>query len=161
VCKIAIDRARELHGRYPGLPFPLDIENLVRLEGCELIEWPLLPPVREVKRGRWIAIATGLELKEYRYLAAHALAHHLLHCGNQLAFHDLQKITHEKQEREADICAAHILMPDYEIARLIRLPTWELAEYFGVPEELVRRRLSNFAAKDETLKWKLISLGDS
>jgi hypothetical protein len=151
----AVEKARELLRRHPGLTFPLDIEELVNEIGCELIEWPFLSPVKEVKQGRWIGIAAGLDQRERRYLAAHALGHHLLHCGNQLWFRDWQETSVLRQEREADEFAAHILMPEEELKEFDRLSTWDIAEYFGVPEELATLRLKQFATDKERERWQL------
>ena len=150
----AIEKAREVYQKYPQMKFPLDIEKITAEEGCEIITWPFVEPVREVKRGRYIGIAAGLSPKERRYLVAHALAHHLLHCGNQLAFHDIQKVILHKQEREADECAAHILMPEVELAKVRDLPLWDLADYFHVPEYLVQLRLTEFATAEELAGWQ-------
>lgn len=87
----AVEKAKNLLLCYPEITFPLDIEDLVTKAGCELIEWPFLSPVKEVKHGHWIGVAVGLARKEQRYLAAHALGHHFLHCGNQLWFRDWQE----------------------------------------------------------------------
>jgi len=151
--RLAVEKAKDLHRRYPGLLFPLDMEWLVSAEGCELVRWDFLPPVKEVKRGRFIGIAADLDASERRYLAAHALAHHLLHCGNQLFFYDWDKTITWKQEREADDCAAHILMPEEVFRKLRKMPVWDLAEYFGVPEPLVVLRLTEFAT-DRERPWR-------
>lgn len=50
----------------------------------------------------------------------------------------------ERQEREADEFAAHFLMPDEELQRLKENKPEKMAEYFGVPEEKVRLRLTLF-----------------
>lgn len=151
---VAVEKARMIHARYPQLTFPIDMDYLVRAESCEVIDWPFLAPVREVKQGRWIGIAEGVSQGERRYLIAHALAHQLLHCGNQLSFLQWQKTTVLKQEQEAEIFAAHILMPQSELTKVIDLPVWDLAEYFDVPEELVRKRVSDFATEEELLLWE-------
>ncbi len=147
------EKAKTLHERHPGMSIPVDIEELVIEVGCELIEWQFLSPVKEVKHGRWIGIAEGLERNEQRYLAAHALGHHLLHCGNQLWFRDWQETSVVKQEREADEFAAHILMPAPELARVITLSVWELADYFDVPEELAYQRVNEYATQEEMERW--------
>ncbi len=150
----AVEKAKTVLRRYPELSFPIDIEKVVALENCELVEWPFLLPVKEVKQGRWIGIAKGLNPKEIRYLAAHALGHHLMHCGNQLSFYDWHKTSLLKQEREADEFAAHLLIPQAELKRLGHLNTWEIADYFGVPEELVRQRIDEFATDSERSRWQ-------
>jgi hypothetical protein len=151
----AVEKARELLHRHPGLTFPLDMEELLNETGCELVEWPFLSPVKEVKHGRWIGIAAGLDQKERRFLAAHALGHHLLHCGNQLWFRDWQETCVLRQEREADEFAAHILMPETELEKLGNPTTWDIAEHFGVPEELATLRLEQFATERERECWPL------
>ena len=151
--RLAVEKARELHERHPGMSIPVEVELLAEDEGCELIDWPFLEPVKEVKQGRWIGIAQGLDSKERRHLIAHALAHHLLHCGNQLAFHQRWQGEPVRQEREAEACAAHILMPGPELAGVITLSVWELADYFDVPEELAYQRINEFATEEEKERW--------
>ena len=153
---LAAEKAKALHERHPGMCIPVDMEKLVKAEGCELIEWQFLSPVKEVKHGRWIGIAEGLELNERRYLAAHALGHHLLHCGNQLWFRDWQETSVLKQEREADEFAAHLLVPENELEKLDKPTTWEIAEYFGIPEEIAVSRLGQFATERERERWDLL-----
>lgn len=149
---LAIEKAKELHKRHPGMSIPIDIERLAEAEGCELIDWPFLMPVKEVKQGRWIGVAKGLDYKEKRHLIAHALAHHLLHCGNQLSFY--HRKMKDRQEKEAEACAAHILVPEKELAKVINHSFWELAEYFEVPEDLAYQRINEFATDEEKELWK-------
>ncbi|MFC1980365.1 ImmA/IrrE family metallo-endopeptidase, partial [Chloroflexota bacterium] len=117
--RLAAEKARELHKRHPNISIPVDMEKMAEAEGCELVDWPFLEPVKEVKQGRWIGIAQGIGAREKRHLIAHALAHHLLHCGNQLSFHYQRQGLPARQEREAEECAAHILMPGAEMDRVI------------------------------------------
>jgi Zn-dependent peptidase ImmA (M78 family) len=152
--RLAIDKARQIHQRHPELAFPVDMDWLANNEGCECLDWPFLDPVKEVKQGRWIGIAKGLPQKERRYLIAHALAHHLLHCGNQLSFRGWQTQYRQRQEKEADCCAAHILMPEKELDKMAQLSLSEIADYFGAPEDLVIMRMSNFALHEEIYKWQ-------
>ena len=151
--RLAVEKARELHERHPGMSIPVDIERLAKAEGCELIDWPLLPPVKELKQGRWIGIAQGLSSGERRHLIAHALSHHLLHCGNQLSFHQRQQGMPARQEREAEACAAHILMPSEELAGVITMSVWDLADHFDVPAELAYQRVNEFATREEMEQW--------
>ena len=151
--RLAVEKAKELHDRYPDITIPVDMEKMAEAEGCELIDWPFLDPVKEVKQGRWIGIAQGLGSRERRHLIAHALAHHLLHCGNQLSFHYQQQGMPARQEREAEACAAHILMPGLELTKVIDLSVWELSDYFDVPEELAYQRINEFATQEEMEQW--------
>ena len=146
---LTVEKAKEFHRRHPGLSFPVDMERLAEAEGCELVDWPLLEPYTEVKRDQWIGLARGLSRAERRHLIAHALAHHLMHSGNQVSLYERDKVIVSQQERQAEECAAHILMPEEELQRVGNMPVWELAEYFGVPEELARQRVSEFATDKE------------
>jgi hypothetical protein len=148
---LAVEKAQELHKKHIGMSLPVDVEQMAIAEGCELVEWPFLEPVKEVKCHRWIGIAQGLSSRERRHLVAHALAHHLLHCGNQLSFHQSRQASAARQEREAEACAAHILMPGAELTGLTDLSVCELADYFDVPEELAHLRLTEYATEDERM----------
>ena len=154
--RLAIEKAEQLHKRHPDTTIPVNIEKMVEAEGCELIAWQFLSPVKEVKHGRWIGIAEGLARNEQRYLAAHALGHHLLHCGNQLWFRDWHETSVLKQEREADEFAAHLLVPENELEKLGKPAPWEVAEYFGIPEEIAISRLGQFATEQERERWDIL-----
>jgi hypothetical protein len=77
----------------------------------------------------------------------------LVYGGNQLFFYEWDRTITWKQEREADDCAAHILMSEEVLNKLRYESTWDLAEYFGVPEPLVVLRLTEFAT-DRELPWR-------
>ncbi|NWF78147.1 MAG: ImmA/IrrE family metallo-endopeptidase [Chloroflexi bacterium] len=152
--RLAVEKAKQVHRRHPGLGFPLDMERLAGAEGCECLSWPFVGPVREVKRDYFIGLAQGLGEREKRCLIAHALAHHLMHTGNQLSFQGWQKGSVSRQEQQADECSAHILMPEDELKKVECLPVWEIAEHFGVLEDVARRRLTEFATDSELRRWR-------
>lgn len=154
----AVEKAKEVHRRHPELSFPVDMDWLANAEGCHIVSWPFLGPVKEMKRGSFIGLAQGLESRERRYLSAHGLAHHLLHCGNQLFFLDWDRAITWKQEREADDCAAHILIPEEELLKLGTAPVWELADYFGVPDRLAMLRITEFATRRELARRRCCSM---
>lgn len=52
----------------------------------------------------------------------------------------------ERQEQEADEFAAYFLMPEEELQKLKGKGIEEHAKYFGVPEEIFRKRLTLFWA---------------
>ena len=151
---LAIKKAKQVHLRHPELSFPLDMEWLAGVEGCECINWPFIEPVKEVKQGNWIGIARGLGLPERRFLIAHALGHHLMHCGNQLTFRAWQKSSLRQQENNADCCAAHILMPEDRVIGLEHFSLEEIAEHFGVPEEMGFKRVAVYATMAEITRWR-------
>jgi len=53
----------------------------------------------------------------------------------------------QREEREADEFAAHFLVPEEELQKLENMEIKELAEYFGMLEEMVRLRLTEFSVK--------------
>jgi len=77
-------QVEKLHKKYGPSEFPIDAEDLARREGLNIITWPFLPPVEEVKVGRNIGVRDDLSSQQRRWDIAHALGHHLLHHGNQL-----------------------------------------------------------------------------
>ena len=154
--RLAAMKAKELHERYHDMTIPVDTDKLAAAEGCILVEWSFLGPVKEVKQGRWIGIARGLDLRERRHLIAHALGHHLMHCGNQLSFHGQQQVQRSRQEREAEEFAAHVLMPEKELETMGQPTAWEVAEHFDVPEQMAALRLDQFATEEERERWNLL-----
>ncbi len=54
----------------------------------------------------------------------------------------LPPVTGQRQEHEADEFAAYFLMPEEESRKLEGMGIKWSAEYFGVPEEMVRLRLA-------------------
>ncbi len=92
---IVPNKAAELRKRYSPLGYPVDIEDIARREGLKITDWPLLPPVEEVKVGRSIGLRKGLSREWRRWDIAHALGHHLLHHGNQL----LVPFSHQAEAR--------------------------------------------------------------
>lgn len=152
--RLAVAKVKELYERNHHISIPVDMDKLTTEEGCILVEWPFLNPVKEVKQGRWIGIAQGLSSRDRRHLIAHALGHHLMHCGNQLSFHGQQQVNRSRQEREAEAYAAHLLMPGQELDRVVKQTVWEIAEYFDVPEELARQRITDFAMPEELERWE-------
>lgn len=157
--RLAVEKAMEVHRRHGGLNLPVDAERLAEAEGCRCVVWPFLGPPWEVKRGRWIGVAECLDERERRRHIAHALGHHLMHRGNQLAFRDWQEASRWKQERQADEFAAHLLMSGQELEKVKDLNVWEMAEHFGVPEEVVWQRLTVFATEEELIRWRADSDG--
>jgi len=84
---IEIEKAAQLHKRYGPLIYPIDAEDIARREGLTITDWPLLPPIEEVKVGQNVGLRDGLSAEWRRWDIAHALGHHLLlHHGNQLVF---------------------------------------------------------------------------
>ncbi|MYE06924.1 MAG: ImmA/IrrE family metallo-endopeptidase [Chloroflexi bacterium] len=73
-------------------------------------------------------------------MIAHAIGHHLLHPGNHLRMRE-RGLLSDAVEREAEEFAGALLIDERETLGLgISEPRY-VAEYFGVPEEMVRRHV--------------------
>lgn len=157
MCRFAVEKAKEIHRRHPGLSRPpVDIDAIAEAEGLEWFEWPFEGSVVEMKHLRYIGLADWTESIQRRYLLAHPLAHHLMHAGNQLSSFYQQVGVCGKVERQADICAAHILIPEDELKKVEYMAVWEIAEHFAVPEELAQRRVTEFATEEEIARWAAV-----
>lgn len=81
---IGKEAAAKLHKQYGPFVCPVDVEDIAAKAGLTITDWPLLPPVEELKVGRSVGIRQGLSHEWRRWDIAHALGHHVLHHGNQL-----------------------------------------------------------------------------
>ena len=70
-------------------------------------------------------------------MTAHAIGHRLLHPGNHLWIR-LHTGLAQRFEREAEDFARALLVDSQEAAKAGLMQSWEVAEYFGVPDEVVR-----------------------
>ena len=92
--------------------------------------------IDEMKIGNFIAIAEDLGRPRERWAIAHTVGHHHLHAGNQLWMraHSLLAVP---LEREAEEFARGLLIDEDEAQAKGFTEAWEVAEYFGVPEEMI------------------------
>ena len=120
-----------------GLRGRVDAEAVANARGLDVRPW-YFETQTEMQMGCEILVAERLGPEQRRWETAHAIGHALMHPGNHL---DLPEHLKRRQEREADDFA-HGLLIDFEEARKEGLAhSWEIAEYFGVPEERVRQAL--------------------
>lgn len=110
-----------------------------------------------------ILYSKELDEKKVNYVLAHELAHCCLHLPVSAEFHvemkterDLYfpnpryRIRKRKKEREADVFAANLLIPDEKLFQIIEdtlnkhaIPTIELlSQKFNVPESTIRLKIS-------------------
>jgi Zn-dependent peptidase ImmA (M78 family) len=149
-----IKKVKEIHQKYEIN----DLDLLASELGAEIYEILDTKDIKEVYFPdlKAIAIKPNLHPYERNYLIAHALGHHLLH---QVGLHrDFIRLHEEglwgsfargrieiaRKEREADIFAAYLLIPEEKLNSLLKIEDIsisELAEEFQVPEELVEKRL--------------------
>lgn len=82
-----------------------------------------------------------------RFSIAHELGHFFLHRGLQPAFTHLRK-PHGKLEREADLFAAELLMPEADVRLAARLTDFSgLIQVFEVSAAAMRRRLAELGVE--------------
>lgn len=139
----AFDKAKEIENRFGNDPVQV-AEKL----GLSVLEEDLEGRLREVYFGDSIVIRRDLADTEKRELVAHAIGHHLLHAGNHLSIQRRVYSFGNYHERQANVFAAFLLMPEKELnARLYEgITTAELSEAFQVSESLAEFRLKLRAA---------------
>jgi len=119
-----------------GLRGRVDAEEAANLQGLVVVPWPLAVQ-EEMLLGRYIAVAERLDASRRRWVIAHAIGHKLLHPGNHLWIRDHTSLGRGRYEREAEDFALALLVDDQEARDEGLRELWEVAEHFGVPEELV------------------------
>ncbi len=117
-----------LHGR-------VDSEAVANILGMEVVPWPMQVQ-EEMQMGRYIGVAERLDPRWRRWVVAHAIGHRLLHSGNHLWIRDHTSLG-SLFEREAEDFARALLMDVDEAMKEGLNELWEVAEHFGVPEEMV------------------------
>lgn len=128
-------RGMELRRRL-GLRGQVDAEAVANRMGLEVWTWPLSTLDEMLNEGS-IAVAQRLGPGWRRWVIAHALGHQLLHPGNHLWMR-AHTLLGNRVEREAEEFAGALLMDGREAAARGLAGSWEVADYFGVPEEMVR-----------------------
>ena len=157
-----IQKAKEILSKYGSE----ELEILASKLGAEVYEILEARNIKEVYFPdlKAIVIKPNLHPYERNYLIAHALGHHLFHrvgpnrdyfsLHQEGAFSSLELGSSEirRKEREADLFAAYLLIPEERLKALLQeeanYTAAELAEEFQVPEGLMRKRLEF----EETLK---------
>jgi Zn-dependent peptidase ImmA (M78 family) len=150
-----IQKAKEIYEKYGSE----ELEVLASKLGAEVFEILEAKNIKEVYFPDLKAIAIKPDLHPYErnYLIAHALGHHLFHqVGANRDFLNLHeeglfgslelgRSEIRKKEKEADIFACYLLIPEEKLSPILGGETdyspQELAEEFQVPEELIRKRL--------------------
>ena len=122
-----------------GLQGQVDAEAVANRMGLEVWTWPL-DVLQEMMTGGSIAVARRLEPSWRRWVIAHAIGHRLLHPGNHLWIRAHTLLGH-RIEREAEEFAGALLMDAREAMGRGLAESWEVAEYFGVPEEMARLQM--------------------
>ena len=119
-----------------GLTGRVDAEAVANMHGYPVVRWPLVKQ-KEIEVDGYIGIAERLGPEESRWYIAHALGHKMMHEGNQLWVYQKTMLGY-RYEREADDFAHALLIDGREAAEAGLSDSWEVAEHFGVPVEMVR-----------------------
>ena len=118
-----------LHGR-------VDTLAVADILGLDIRQRPLRK-LKELKIGEFVCIARRLEPEWKRWCIAHAIGHMLMHPGNHVWTRRHTGLAH-KYEREAEDFAHTLLLDVHEVVERGLTHSWQVAEYFGVPEEVLR-----------------------
>ena len=117
-----------LHGQ-------VDAEGVANHLGLDVWTWPFRT-LQEMLAYSSIGVAQRLDASWRRWVIAHAIGHSLLHPANHLWIHGHTLLGH-RVEREAEEFAGALLIDEREALEQSLIRPWEVAEYFGVPEEMV------------------------
>lgn len=128
-------RALELRSAL-GLRGRVDAETVANHLGLEVKLWTLRV-LKEMGIGDVICVARRLDPAWRRWVTAHAIGHRLLHPGNHLWIR-LHTGLAQRYEREAEDFARALLVDAQEAEEAGLMESWEVAEYFGVPDEVLR-----------------------
>ena len=111
-----------------------DPEKILIKLGVDVLDVPLAGRVKELYFKDHVVLKEGLEKEERRQLLAHALCHHLLHAGNHLILKTRKYSFGNYHEKQADVFAAFLLMPEAKLEKLIDddLTIYDIAEKFDV-----------------------------
>ena len=119
-----------------GLTGRVDAEAVANILGFKVKQAPMEVQT-EIEVGGYILVAERLGPEWRRWYTAHSLGHKVMHPGNQLWVYRKTTLG-SKLEREANDFAHTLLMDGTEAIRAGLTYSWEVAEYFGVPDEIVR-----------------------
>lgn len=119
-----------------GLQGQVDAEEVASSLGLVIQPWHMKVQ-QEMLMDNYIGVAKRLDSRWRRWVIAHAIGHHLMHSGNHLWIRDHTGFG-GRFEREAEDFAGALLIDAAEAVEEGLTEVWEVAEHFGVPEEMVR-----------------------
>jgi Zn-dependent peptidase ImmA (M78 family) len=143
---IAVKKALEvltLHGLLNSYIDLRDLTIIVEKEGMISYKFPFQGRLKERYFATsdgivQIAVASDISSTEQKHMIAHALGHHFLHQGNHA---HINCIFQDKQEHQADVFAAVLLVPPSILMRIRPSSALELAREYGIPLVLAEKRL--------------------
>ena len=138
---LSMTRAQRRGGEFRrelGLRGRVDAEAVAGHLGLEVFSWPF-QVLQELQIESSIAVAERLDASWRRWVVAHAIGHKLLHPGNHFWMYGRILLGH-RVEQEAEEFAGALLVDEDEALEQGLVHPREVAEYFGVPEEMVREQ---------------------
>ncbi|MHB8871962.1 MAG: ImmA/IrrE family metallo-endopeptidase [Thermoleophilia bacterium] len=146
--KRVIDKANYLNEQFGS-----DLDRITDSLGLSVMYEEMNGRMKEFYFRGAIVVREDLATREKRELIAHALGHHLFHAGNHLAMQKRIYSFGNYHEKQANAFAACLLIPLSQLSRLMadRARIDEIADNFGVTEELVRLRLMIWANFEKDL----------
>lgn len=154
--KRVINQANQLHEQ-----FGTDLDAVTESLGLSVMYEEMTGRMKEFYIRGSVVVRSDLPVREKRELVAHALGHHLFHAGNHLAMQKRIYSFGNYHEKQANAFAACLLIPRASLLRMMadkpRLD--EIAEHFGVTEELVRLRLLIWANYEKGLSGSSARVG--
>ena len=127
----AADLRREL-----GLRGRVDAEFVANYLGFEVVPWPFRV-LQEIQVADAIGVAERLDPSWRRWMIAHAMGHSLLHPGNHVWMQEHTSFDARIELEAEEFAGALLIDKDEAMVQGLAEPR-DIAEYFGVPEEMVR-----------------------
>jgi Zn-dependent peptidase ImmA (M78 family) len=154
--KRVIDQANQLNEQFGS-----DLDKITDSLGLTVMYEEMIGRMKEFYFRGAIVVRSDLALREKRELIAHALGHHLFHAGNHLSMQKRIYSFGNYHEKQANAFAACLLIPLSRLLGLMadRARIDEIADNFGVTEELVRLRLMIWANFEKDLSGSSAGVG--
>lgn len=115
--------------------------ELAAFKKIQVVEWNLHHEIKGFykydKRNKYIVINSNLERFQQKFVCAHELGHSELHPRVNTPFlRENTLYSTSRIEVEANTFAAELLIPDDSLEKDYQSTIYEVATYYGVPEEI-------------------------
>ncbi|MDO8308937.1 MAG: ImmA/IrrE family metallo-endopeptidase [Actinomycetota bacterium] len=164
----AEEAAEELLAKHGFEALPVDVEQLVQLEGAQLVRENLDRSISGMlireESVVLLAVNSGNHPRRQRFTIAHELGHLLLHPGRQHTVDstvrvnfrdDVSSRATDSEEIEANAFAAALLMPAVQV----RASLQRFQSATGNPGRVVSELAEQFGVSAEAMGYRLINLG--
>ena len=139
MANLAVEKANEVIKKHKTN----NPEEILKILKVEVLDLPLAGRLKEMYFEDHVVLKSDLSNQERRQLLAHALCHHLYHAGNHLTIKNRMYSYGNYHEKQADVFAAYLLMPEEEFEKIIdeEITIYDLAERFDVLPYFVKFRM--------------------